>query len=102
MNIAIILLLLGWLLLFKKAKWGRRTIGLGLSVLCLFAWGPVPTALIKPLESRFSNVEVAEHIDGIIVLGGGFSFLESGTVQFGALNRVVQGGILAQAFDMLI
>jgi len=91
LNVVMVILFVGWLMIFKKSRPGQRLIGTGLLVLYLVSSGFVSAALIVPLERRFPNREVSERIDGIIVLAGGFSILKSGTVQFGTLNRIVQG-----------
>lgn len=96
LNVALAILFVGWLTLFKRSKLGRHLVGSGLIVLYAFAWGPISGALIIPLEKRFSNSKITEPIDGIIVLGGGFRTLESGTVQFGNLDRTIKGIILAR------
>lgn len=96
--LAMVILFAGWFMLFKRSKLGHRLIGSGVLVLFLFSWGPISGALINPLERRFPNMQIPKRIDGIIVLGGGFRIVESGTVQFSVLSRIVQGLILARQY----
>jgi uncharacterized SAM-binding protein YcdF (DUF218 family) len=96
--IAILILFLGWLVLIKKTKGGRRLVGLGLLVLALCSWGPISSILIIPLENRISEIKIPATVDGIIVLGGGIRLLENGEAQLGALNRIIQGLKLAREY----
>jgi uncharacterized SAM-binding protein YcdF (DUF218 family) len=73
LNLAIFLLLLGLL----AALFGRRRLAaigpaLGLMVLVLSAWTSLGAMMLNPLEERFKRPHVLpDHVDGIVLLGGG-------------------------------
>jgi len=75
------LLLLSMLVLPRKPRIGKWLVGSALVVLVLMAWKPLPEAIIRELESRYSELTPDAKLQGyvgMVVLGGG---LESGRAQ---------------------
>jgi uncharacterized SAM-binding protein YcdF (DUF218 family) len=84
LNLAIFLLLAGLLAaLFGRRKLAATGTALGVLVLVLSAWTSLGALILNPLEERFKRpASPPEHVDGIVVLGGG---LEAGV-------NLVRGG----------
>jgi uncharacterized SAM-binding protein YcdF (DUF218 family) len=75
------LLLLSLLVLPRKPRTGKWLVGTALGVLVFMAWKPLPEAIIRELESRYSEFAPDAKLEGyvgMVVLGGG---LESGRAQ---------------------
>lgn len=70
-TLALALVTLGTLLLWRGQRWGRWPALLGLGWFLAIATTPLATWLTWPLENRFSRPEPAPaRVDGVIVLGG--------------------------------
>lgn len=70
-NLFLILLVWGWILLWKKPKIGRRLIGIGILIVFIFGLlKPLSDFLIYKIENRIPAGTIPEHIDGVIVLTG--------------------------------
>jgi len=76
-NLLALLALLGAVLLFTRwRRLGRRVIVLLALLMAVIAAAPVGDWLLRPLENRFPPLtQLPEHVDGIIMLGGGVSTL---------------------------
>jgi uncharacterized SAM-binding protein YcdF (DUF218 family) len=98
-NVILILLALGWLLLFKRQRAGRKLIGIGLIMIFLFGLSPLSSFMMSLLENRISAGKIPEKIDGIIVLAG---MVDMGSSRGGLIeltdqaDRIVQGIILSK------
>jgi uncharacterized SAM-binding protein YcdF (DUF218 family) len=67
-NLLLLVLLAGFVLARRRAgRWLKSGAALGL---LLLATMPIPALLLRPLELRFPPLQLPEHIDGILVLGG--------------------------------
>ena len=51
-NIILVLLVSGWLLLFKRQRAGRKLIGIGLIMIFLFGLSPLSNFMMGQLENR--------------------------------------------------
>lgn len=84
-------------LVAQVTRWRRTGIGLTSAALLVFglaAWSSLGALMLHPLEDRFSRpVEAPAHVDGIIVLGGGFE---------GAINRARGGYELNSGGDRFV
>ena len=98
-NVILILLALGWLLLFKRQKAGRKLIGIGLIMIFLFGLSFLPNFMMGLLENRIHAGKIPKKIDGIIVLAGMVE-MESSRGELIELteqaDRIVEGIILAR------
>ena len=98
-NVILILLVLGWLLLFKRQKTGRKLIGIGLIMIFLFGLSPLSSFMMGLLENRISAGKIPDKIDGIIVLAGMVD-MESSRGELIELtdqaDRIVQGIIISK------
>lgn len=98
-NVIVILLVLGWLLLFKKQRAGRKLIGIGLIMIFLFGLSPLSNFMMGLLENRIRAGKIPEKIDGIIVLAG---MVDMGSSRGELIeltdqaDRIVQGIILSK------
>lgn len=95
LNLSIVLLLLAALfgLLGRRRLMGAG-MTLALLILALSAWTSLGAMLLGPLEDRFARPNPApEHVDGIIVLGGGLE---------GAVNVARGGYDLNRGGDRLV
>ena len=73
LNLIFVLLLLGGVLLFKNAMWGRRVILTAAALFFVVGILPVGPDMLVWLESRYERpATLPERVDGIIVLGGIF------------------------------
>jgi uncharacterized SAM-binding protein YcdF (DUF218 family) len=96
-NVILILLALGWLLLFKRQRAGRKLIGIGLIMIFLFGLSPLSNFMMGLLENRIHAGKIPEKIDGIIVLAG---MVDMGSSRGELIeltdqaDRIVQGIIL--------
>ncbi|MCR6632146.1 MAG: YdcF family protein [Magnetospirillum sp.] len=72
LNLLLLALLLALVLLrTRKAIWGRRIVGGCAAILLALAVLPWEGWLLVPLEERFPRPRLPDHVDGIVVLGGG-------------------------------
>lgn len=98
-NVILILLALGWLLLFKRQRAGRKLIGTGLIMIFLFGLSPLSNLMMGLLENRIHAGKIPEKIDGIIVLAG---MVDMGSSRGELIeltdqaDRIVQGIILSK------
>nr|MCU0985176.1 YdcF family protein [Acetobacteraceae bacterium] len=68
---ALLLSLIGLAAIWRRRRWGRWPLLLGLSFFVMVIATPIPPLMVMPLEERFSRpAEAPAHVDGIIVLGG--------------------------------
>jgi len=97
-------LVAGWAMILCRAT---RRIGMWLGgtttlVLVILALLPVGDWLMRPLENRFSGPAALEHVDGILVMGGGQNPTVSGDRERMALNdsgeRMIESAALALRF----
>lgn len=83
----------------KLGLWFSGTATLTLVILALF---PIGTLLLRPLENRFPEPQLFEHIDGIIVLGGGQNMKVTqarGHITFnGSGERMIEAVALSRRF----
>jgi len=70
-HLLVALLLLSAVLISFGRRSGHRMLWLTLIPLVAITLFPLGNALLRPLETRFAQPEMPEHIGGIIVLGGG-------------------------------
>ena len=99
-NIILILLLLGWFLIFRKPKSGKKLISIGLVLLFVFGLDFVPYYLMSLLENRIPAGHIPNKVDGIIVLVGAVDMESSrpGLIELDAqADRIVDGIILMRA-----
>lgn len=84
LNLSILLLLAGAVLGAARRKGlGRAASAAAVLLLAACAWTSLGALMLNPLEERFARPrEIPAHVDGIVVLGGGFE---------GAIN-LVRGG----------
>ena len=93
-----ILIWTGW------ARWGRRFVTIGASLLLIAGLSPLGNALILPLEDRFprTNLGDAPRPTGFIILGGGEDRLVGDARGAPTLNeaseRIVEAAMLARRF----
>ena len=98
-NVILILLALGWLLLFKRQKAGRKLIGIGLIMIFLFGLSFLPNFMMGLLENRIHAGKIPKKIDGIIVLAG---MVDMGSSRGELIeltdqaDRIVQGIIISK------
>jgi uncharacterized SAM-binding protein YcdF (DUF218 family) len=97
-NLLLLLLLFG--IAVARGRWRRLSIGAGALGLLLLAATPVGALLLRPLQMRFPPpLQLPQHIDGILVLGGGIdpglSRTLGATVFSGAGGRLAAGVALA-------
>ncbi|MDW6022798.1 YdcF family protein [Mesorhizobium sp. BAC0120] len=87
---------------------GRKRLGalgslIALLILALCAWTSAGALLLHPLEERFHRpAQLPEHVDGIVVLGGGLegeiNFVRGGYEMNSAGDRFVEAVLMAQRF----
>ncbi len=98
-NLILLLLVSGWLFLFRRPKVGRVLIGCALISIFLFGSDFLPNFMIHVLENRISPSAIPAKIEGIIVLAGIIDIEASrpGLVELaGEDDRIIEGIILAQ------
>jgi uncharacterized SAM-binding protein YcdF (DUF218 family) len=100
-NLLVLLLLAGVLWLARSGRRrGLRLVGIVALVLLTIAVMPFGQWLAVPLEARFPVPSLPEHVDGIIVLGGGVDARASRAHGQTALNdagdRIVEAAVLAR------
>jgi uncharacterized SAM-binding protein YcdF (DUF218 family) len=93
------IILLGWLVSFKRAAAGRWIAGTGFVLLLLFSQAVVPQMVARPLENRVQAGDLPEKVDGIIVLTGGvyFEAVRRDLIDLNdTADRIIQAVILAR------
>jgi uncharacterized SAM-binding protein YcdF (DUF218 family) len=72
MSVALILLFIGLVLLYKdKIKLSKKALSLGFVVLLLFSYNPVSHTLLKSLENQYPKLEkLPANVEHILLLGG--------------------------------
>ena len=98
-NVILALLVLGWLLLFKKPAAGKRLIGIGLLIIFVAGSGFLPGIMMRSLENRIPAGDIPDKIDSIIVLAGAVD-MEASRFELIELteqaDRIIEGIILAK------
>ena len=103
LNFALFLLVAGML----AALLGRRRLAavsnlVALLILALSAWTSIGAMMLNPLEERFQRPALPQHVDGIVVLGGGFegaiNLVRGGYELNSGGDRFVETAILARKF----
>ena len=98
-NVILLLLVFGWLLLFKKPKTGRKLIGIGVAAIFLFGLSFLSNFMMSILENRIPVGQIPEKVDGIIVLAGMVDMESSrgGLIELtDQSDRIIQGIILSK------
>lgn len=96
-TLLLLCLVVGILLLRHAPRWGRRLLGLGTAVLLLVALLPLERLWLTPLEERFPPPEsLPAAVEGIVVLGGGLSYIQRGGAERARINAA--GGERLTAF----
>jgi uncharacterized SAM-binding protein YcdF (DUF218 family) len=104
LNLAIFLLLIGlalWLL--QRRRLAAAVVSLGVLVLAVSAWTSLGAMLLNPLEERFHRpASLPDHVDGIVVLGGGLegaiNLVRGGYEMNSGGDRFVEAVLLARRF----
>ena len=103
LDFALFLLVAGLL----AALLGRRRLAavsnlFAVLILALSAWTSIGAAMLNPLEERFQRPALPQHVDGIVVLGGGFegaiNLVRGGYELNSGGDRFVETAILARKF----
>ena len=100
-NVILALLVLGWLLLFKKPAAGKRLIGMGLLIIFLAGSGFLPGIMMRSLENRIPAGTIPSKIDGVIVLAGmvNMEFSRKGLIELTEqADRIIEGIIMVQRY----
>jgi uncharacterized SAM-binding protein YcdF (DUF218 family) len=97
-NFAILAALLAALLAFTRFARAARWIGLlSVTALVLMAFSPLPRAVIRPLEDRFTQQDAAKGpVAGIIVLGGAIGVSRGDVVLNSSAARMIKAVELAR------
>jgi len=104
LNLALFLLLGGWLLALVGRRWLARTASfLAVLILVLSSWTSIGAMMLNPLEERFQRpAALPEKIDGIVVLGGGLegaiNLVRGGYELNSGGDRFVETAVLARRF----
>jgi len=104
LNLAIFLLALGLLLgVMRRRRSGVAAMLAALLVLAVSAWTSLGALMLNPLEERFARpASLPAHIDGIVVLGGGFegaiNLARGGYELNSGGDRFVETAVLARRF----
>lgn len=100
-NVILALLVLGWLLLFKKPAVGKRLIGMGLLIIFLAGSDFLPEIMMRSLENRIPAGAVPSKINGVIVLAGMVNMESSrkGLIELTEQSdRIIEGIIMLQKY----
>lgn len=104
LNLSIFLLLAGAALAALRLKrLGSATAAAAVLLLVLCAWTSVGALMLNPLEERFARpAAMPAHVDGIVVLGGGFegaiNLVRGGYDLNSGGDRFVETAVLARRF----
>lgn len=101
-NVILALLVLGWLLLFKKPAVGKRLIGMGLLIIFLAGSGFLPGIMMRSLENRIPAGTIPSKINGVIVLAGMVNMKSSrkGLIELTEQSdRIIEGIIMVQRYS---
>jgi uncharacterized SAM-binding protein YcdF (DUF218 family) len=104
LNLALFLLLGGWLLAIVDRRWLARIASfLAVLILALSSWTSIGAMMLNPLEERFQRpAALPEKIDGIVVLGGGLegaiNLARHGYELNNGGDRFVETAVLARRF----
>ncbi|MBA4323285.1 MAG: YdcF family protein, partial [Odoribacter sp.] len=98
-NIILILLVSGWILMYRKPKIGKKLVGVALMIILLAGMSPLPNFMMRTLENRIPAGTIPAKIDGIIVLSGMVN-IEASRGELIELteqaDRIIDGIILAR------
>ncbi len=75
-SILLLLVLAGTLWIWRRpdGRWGMRLLFVGVGLLAAVSLTPLSDWITRPLENRFPRPDpMPRHVDGIILLGGGFA-----------------------------
>lgn len=100
-NIILALLILGWLLLFKKPAVGKGLVGMGLLIIFLAGSGFVPGIMMRSLENRIPAGTIPSNVNGVIVLAGMVNMESSrkGLIELTEQSdRIIEGIIMVQRY----
>jgi uncharacterized SAM-binding protein YcdF (DUF218 family) len=100
-NVILSLLILGWMLLFKKPAAGKRLIGMGLLIIFFAGSGFLPGIMMRSLENRIPAGTIPSRIDGVIVLAGMVNMESSrkGLIELTEQSdRIIEGIIMLQKY----
>ncbi|MBL4799976.1 MAG: YdcF family protein [Oleispira sp.] len=64
-----LIILLGLVLSFWRAHFGRAIAFSGVAFLMLFSWQPFATSVLYPLEHQYPSFDIKQPVDAIVVLG---------------------------------
>jgi len=104
LNLALFLLLAaGGFAIFNRRRHSALSGFLAVLILVLASWTSVGAMMLNPLEERFQRPpSLPEHIDGIVVLGGGLeggvNLVRGGYELNGGGDRFVETAVLARRF----
>lgn len=104
LNLSIFLLLAGAALAaLRLRRLGGATAAAAVLLLVLCAWTSVGALMLNPLEERFARpAAMPAHVDGIVVLGGGFegaiNLVRGGYDLNSGGDRFVETAVLARRF----
>lgn len=97
-NIILIILILGWVFLWKKPRLGKRLIGVAILLMFIFSQKFISEVFLKILENRFDRPTITQPVDGIIVLAGMVNINRSreGLIELNSnVERIIEGIALA-------
>ena len=100
-NVILALLMLGWMLLFKKPAAGKRLIGMGLLIIFFAGSGLLPGIMMRSLENRIPAGTIPSKINGVIVLAGMVNMESSrkGLIELTEQSdRIIEGIIMLQKY----
>ena len=102
-NVILALLVLGWLLLFKKPAAGKKLIGMGLLIIFVAGSGFVPGIMMRSLENRIPAGTIPSNVNGVIVLAGMVNMESSrkGLIELTEQSdRIIEGIIMVQRYPV--
>lgn len=100
-NVILALLVLGWILLFKRPAAGKKLIGMGLLIIFLAGSGFLPGIMMRSLENRIPAGTIPSKINGVIVLAGMVNMESSrkGLIELTEQSdRIIEGIIMVQRY----
>jgi len=97
---ALALVIVGWLVSFRRAGAGRALVGAGVVLLYVSSTGPVPQWAARQLEERVEAGAIPERVGGIVVLTGGIYIEAMRGGELADLNdtadRIIRAVVLAK------